>query len=706
MPFDLVFNSSVPGSSVSSPTESLPTANGQGGAFTVIQHPSDPIAGEAVQFYVQGISGWSVTDAHVELGVAYDFGDPGSVFETGGGLSDNANYARGWAVAHTYDTPGTYTVTVVMAKAGGDSTQITRTVTVRDPDTIAWDVDLTVSNQAQFDALRNQAWGALNRITLADDAVFLVPGSANPYIGFGGASTYYVTRSGAGTNKPIVRGNGGPNDDYTAFRLNGSARGIFHGIRAEGGWDPVSLTAPNGYMNFNSWISSNTGSTASPSVSYHRCEGSGLQLFHVGLGANYHAGTMHFMATDCDVTNWHDYGLLGHFGGSISAAMAGNAIAQKPLALNLADGKTTQVGNAAEHGCLRIHNMRRVGIENNFLRSANGWSILPPDSATQPCIRLHQVGTTSEVDGSWYASISRNRAVGDANFVSYGSQSAGAPARVPGNCMVDGNVFDGGKQAYSGFVSVWGLAGLRCFNNVLVRHDLHHFNATTDFNCLHFRDGEGADTASQTGVSFTGFNSAIFLRQTTTQPATDNATTFEDDSGHPWTGTAWTQNGNLIYGPGLGNGASLPNYTLSEGDDFKLVAGSAAGIDAVSSGLIPAFDAEGNVRGATTNAGAHDTEVGSATNVAAPTIANPVIQTIASAGSPTVVGVVSLGSVSGLVDQVLFDVQWQVNGSNATDGLKEVYVDDEGENGTLTAIVGVANRGSGRVRATSNGVSI
>jgi PKD repeat protein len=74
------------------------------------------------------------TQAFHERGYVWDFGDPSSGTWATTGRSKNA--ARGPFAAHTFETPGTYTVTAVVTDMRGSSRKRTATISVEDPDVV------------------------------------------------------------------------------------------------------------------------------------------------------------------------------------------------------------------------------------------------------------------------------------------------------------------------------------------------------------------------------------------------------------------------------------------------------------------------------------------------------------------------------------------------------------------------------------------
>lgn len=77
-----------------------------------------------------------VNDRHIweEFLYEWDFGDPGS-----GSWSTNSrskNKAYGYTAAHVYETPGTYTITLIITTNTGDTLRYRQTITITDPETV------------------------------------------------------------------------------------------------------------------------------------------------------------------------------------------------------------------------------------------------------------------------------------------------------------------------------------------------------------------------------------------------------------------------------------------------------------------------------------------------------------------------------------------------------------------------------------------
>lgn len=724
-------NSNGPGpASIGKPVETYDGSPGSGTEdFTVSYYPTNPIEGEAVVFYITGTSGWSnVSNEYIEIDFKWNFGDPGAVYSLGGGGRDaNANYAEGRVVVHTYEGSGPKAIVINAYKADGATAQRTVNLTVQAQSAVSWDRDVYVSQSGNFsgfpaaggavshvsgwNALSNFNFGSNNncRITLRDDETFPVTLSNTVNIGTS-SNLYYIRRSGSGTNPPQVVAGGAANQRLQAFNMgNESARVIFNEVDTDGGWDPVQLTAPNGFMVFCQLNAPAGGST--PAASYHKCTARGLETFHSGKGNASHSGTVYIRMSDCDISDWYNYGAFGHFGGNLVGGTAGCRVAQNTLAINYHDQpvpKAFLVGTAADHGPFRIHYIEYWGNENNTVRSANGWSILGPTSATQPCFRYHTLNTAN-VRPDWVVNCRRNVCSGDANMVGYGSQSNAKPAIVPGHCIVAGNSMDAGKQNYNGFVSTWGLSGLKAFNNVFVQHNLHEAgNASANRNPGSFMVRSPSSPASaMSAPSHLLFNTFVNLRDTATEPLTQDFQMVRQDGGNPYTGPAFSDINNLIHCPGLGNGGSFPDYTVSPGNDFQLVTGSPNGINAASGGLVPALDFNGVQRSQSgTNTGAHDTEAASVSTPPAPSISSPGISRIVSMGSnPRKYAVTDLGTLNN-TQPGIFDIQWRVNGTNVPGGAGPVEVYEDAASGTLTARVGVTNRSGARDTTISGGQSI
>jgi hypothetical protein len=101
---------------------------------SIVATSSSGVAPLAVYFDASGSTSTATTNPFAELSYSWNFGDPSSGLYSPTGKSKNLAY--GPLVAHVFESPGTYSVTLTIEDADGTIATDGVTITVTDPDTV------------------------------------------------------------------------------------------------------------------------------------------------------------------------------------------------------------------------------------------------------------------------------------------------------------------------------------------------------------------------------------------------------------------------------------------------------------------------------------------------------------------------------------------------------------------------------------------
>lgn len=726
------------------------------GTITVQAWPSDPMAGETVYFWISAVSGFSVADPYEELDFEWDFGDPGSTYSVGGGgFGTDANRMNGWNVAHVYTGDGAKTVTVSARQHGisGTTGQSTVNFNVTALDNISWTkvywVDFgEVSGTPDFTgATAEDSVNTHISSAAALQATSATTNSRNRYIFKKGETftwdqasisisnalrTSVGSRTGFGTGaNPQIISNRTGYDNYVFYAFSGGDDRRFSAwaIDMEGGYDPSTGTASPGTIGLVSTIYSTTQGHLN-SVSAYQCVASGCVQFMNGRGGSVPTQGRVFMGwVDCDISDWSNFG-AGSGANCKMAALIGSRVMQNPLAMMNDDAKPETYPQAADHGPWRLNGLERAVAFSNKLANSGGWSPALESSEIQALIRYMVDGP--QYDDLVVTNTQENIGYG-ANFLRMGATSPASDSDTLENrCrhIVDRNKHHQGRQKVS-FVDT-SVSGFYIRNNMYYLANCSQYVSGLSLVFLDYPDG-----ASQLAQFFTqpcvvSFNTTFSdLSSASGGNGTWAATSLNpnntsyggtvlevglDFNWHTEGATVPTVENNVVYVPNHSNAASFNTGPISRAELGKPVTGNAA-INAVSSGTIPVRDIDGNLRGATTNAGAFDTVDAVDAGVSAP--ANSVAPTIAELASfPGQFSPTSFGTWTNWSDgsQYLFDITWAIGGTTVTRAVtgsptwKQVTLIESKTNqnpltGTLTATLTATNTSGSRVSATSPGIA-
>ncbi|MDG4649636.1 hypothetical protein P6F26_14420 [Roseibacterium sp. SDUM158017] len=683
---------------------------------SVSRYPADNVLpGEVVIFFVTGVSGWVGND-HEDLDFEWNFGESGATYEVATDLpgGQNADVEFGRVVSHAYTTTGVKDVSVTVRAHG----QVVKTLnlpafTVQDPDTVAWDHDIyvdfgEVSGTPDFIGAP-VAGGGVRHIWSIEglQAVPILPGQSTR-ISFKRGETFtwnasavdvpgraYVTsaRFGAGARPKAIGGPGvttGTND-LTFFNpgTTSGSRFAVYGMDFDGTYDPVT-----GRHNGSGHCEVvNTQEASGGGVlyrSFFRSAATGMRFYYNSTGTFQQVvsnALTYVGMCDVDVRDWSNYG-SGQFGGWSRIGITGCNFIQNPLAL-LRDDKKDSLTEAADHGPLRLTVSDYLGVCNCNLFSSTGWSTYGDDNAVQPCLRVYPAYEIPD-DGikpftMTVVNIQRNRGTSN-NFLNFGRNrddvaglDAGYMPRCA--CVVDRNEFSFQRQN-NGYFVVTSMSGVYVRNNVVYYPDSYS-SANRNNRVL------SVSTPNTTQWSFEDgyFTDPVVLAFNTV--VSDRSNASGGASGRPlelvkvpeeegaWLGAPITEAHNVVWARNHPNAGDFTDYTpLDRAELFRPVTGSAA-IDAVSSGKIPVRDFAGNLRGANTNAGAHDTESASAGTVPAPVNATP--PTIAALSAfPGEYYVSDAGDWSNwsLFDRYAAEWQWRHDGTPVTESFLNFWSED------------------------------
>lgn len=701
--------------------------------FTISMSPSFTVLpGEAVHFFADDFSGLTAGDEFDEIDLEWDYGDPGSTYDTGGADDNNANRSYGLYGMHAFMSDGSYTVTCTARNKAGTTWQETLSVTVEPLSAVTWDHDIyvdfgEVSGTPDFTGAPAEGGGVVHISTISALTAINVTGD-NVRVHFrrgetfmwedswlmGDANLFYATSFGSGARPIIIGGVTGNIGQAFEIKDRTNIRLICLDLECDGGYDPVTcdFTRVGQTFLFSLSQTSNFDPTVGERwISHTKCYIHGVYRAHSGSGGTNVTQSDTFLAAfDCNIADWYDYGFST---GNAKCAALGCHILQNPLA-TIRDGKTGVIPGAADHGPARFNGVRWMTIENCRLGSHSGWSNFAREQLVQACVRFHPVGTgTYETRGNMQRCITAGSYLIDAGAISDNEVTAIGRTRL----LVQRNTLYGNKQS-RGMVRMT-ISGAYIKNNVMQRSDLGSGGYSPGNNALRLKTTSPGlhDTETYTRPMVFTFNTCISDRTNAGSREGNDFAEYAVESGGTgsWDGPLTVEN-NIIQADGHTNGGTFTDYKpISRGDDFKPATGSAA-INAVSSGDIPVRDRAGNLRGATTNIGAHDTSVVSETVVSAPT--NSVVPTIAALAAFTgehVPG--SLGTwanVDEWYEDYRYEPLWQVDAADAenlsSENIRHIHTLIESDlldgTGTLTLGIARSNRSGSRLLATSIGQTI
>lgn len=146
---------------------------------------------------------------------------------------------------------------------------------------------------------------------------------------------------------------------------------------------------------------------------YHRVRVSGFNAWDIAKSDDVVR-----IFSDCEVTNWQDYGIFGSDGRRMTLAILGGDFHQKANALSGNDHGTGQSNFANltnRHGPIRINTVRDLYVACASFFSRNGWSSrfgpgqgnTAPPTTVQPCFRITQEASGTPINYRNYSAFDR-----------------------------------------------------------------------------------------------------------------------------------------------------------------------------------------------------------------------------------------------------------------------------------------------------------
>lgn len=319
----------------------------------------------------------------------------------------DASRLFGSNVAHVFETPGNYRVSVIAVDpAALTEARNSITFTVADPEQLYANANtFYIHPQGNFTAAPA---GALNFSSLSD-AFNAARGKTHPlrimleddqtYLGsdirtYGNMPSILLTRSGTGVDRPRISYDfANPTGEKAIFRDTGHGRQgerqfTMNGLDFFAGWDPVTETFdPAQPLAIDLMFHSGNDSTNETTARFflaHKCKARGFKN-------TWRSGHTRRLYSEVDVSDWQDYGLFindkEHMG------VIGSSIVQNPSARSGGDKNNPPTNN--NHGPLRMSSNIRTVLDGNEFFSRNGWSAIGDGEGNnyrseQPCIRWNQ----------------------------------------------------------------------------------------------------------------------------------------------------------------------------------------------------------------------------------------------------------------------------------------------------------------------------
>ncbi|MDG4650129.1 hypothetical protein P6F26_16900 [Roseibacterium sp. SDUM158017] len=636
-----------------------PDPGGGDGAVTisVSRYPTGSVLpGEAIMFFVTGVTGWAGDD-HEDLDFEWNFGDSGAEFTvaTGlpGGPSSNVEFGR--VVSHAYTTAGVKDVSVTVSAHG----QVVKTInlsafTVQNPDDIDWQNDLYVSFAGDFTGV--PAEDIPNGIRRVSDVATLTGTNwqGPTRIRFRRGETYiwgasscsttgraYVSNFGAG-NRPVVRSAPaatlGTNQlDFFDPGTAANSHIAIYGVDFDGTYRAPSATYDDG--GYCVVFGTNPNQAAANATQYRSL----FQVSTTGMKETYSSDgayrnirpdvLVYFCGADLDIKDWYNYGITA-MGGWTRLAITGCNLKQNRDIILRGDHILGDLTDTPSHGPMRISIMDYFGVTNCNLWSASGWAASGiAFQAIQPCIRALPPYSTTDGSKPFTRSvinIQRNHGIANDFLVVGRNRDVKGEVGITfprSACVVDRNFHQGTRQVRPNLIGS-STSGIYARNNVIYLPNVYAQGGGVKYEIF----GVGMpDDGTLNWAYEPGFFEDPYI-------AEFNTIISDLDVNHPgtakpleligqtssWRGPPIRHENNMVYAPNHVS-VTINDVVVTPPDDtpfdrtqnFRPATGSAA-IDAVSSGKIPVRDFAGNLRGATTNRGAHDAESVSAGTVAAP----------------------------------------------------------------------------------------
>ena len=613
-------------------------------------------------FFAARPQGFGGARPSIELAAKWSFGDSGTWSELGNDFAPGAdrNVAYGFNTGHTFETPGTYTVTVEVTD-GSTTVSESIEITVDDPD-----VFFSGSSTAVFAADGDFTGAPTGAVQFTDLGTFF------DEIFNGGGHKRYLFKRGevidASTAPSFpggsIKGNVSGRDTLDPpwqpqiGAWGSGARPVIHNLgffaqRLFAGQhitfrdlelgDPLYEASGNGTNTF----PVDTGITIFPDstepepwkvlATVHNCKVDGTEI-----GIQTQSGGVSLVVTNCHVTNWQNFGMF--VVPSNNSAVRGCRIEQSVDA-STGDGQKEPGTGGIEwpdHGPIRLTPQTgpdRYGaaVSQNRMFSRNGWS--SEGQAHQPCIRFN----TGQIADVW-GSIAANQLEGGWSMLD-AVGSADPPLRAV-NLQIVGNYMLGtaNTQAFTTLAQT----GVGFYDNICVKPAVPSEFHPGNFEWVYWNQYSGSDNGAEDVLCRVANNTFVDLRT----DAMDSGKTFNRDpaANSPAPAPTNVQVSNNIYHEPNRSPADVPYAPLTlapaeatplyDASRFNGVltdattgtpAGTAAGyrplggsaaLDAAGGFAFP-LDIAGTPRDATPSLGAYET-AGTVADTAAPVLSQVV----------------------------------------------------------------------------------
>lgn len=703
--------------------------------FTVTTYPVQPYAGQAFMVLIDGKGPHSVAspieeDSIDKIFIEVDFGDSEAEFPvysygtTFNGRTRYPNKGYGPRTGHAYKTPGTYTITVRSWAAQGSINTQTHSITVLDPDDVAWDHDYYIDLNGSSTGMPTEA-GAVEHI-LSYAALFALSSSHTPSekvrFNFRAGTTHtlattgeasvlrlraalnYVQTFGGSDNAVLEVTATTPNDTVRVFLMSNSDLSlIMRDTKIDGKYDIANGQFPQGRVD---GVFSSHGNAL---VSAFHCDFLGVQN---GLSlSNVEAEVTRFVGfIGCNAADVHNFGLA--FVAEATYQVVRGCTAFAPRNQKRGDGKGATQNDFPDHAFVRLQKYEHISCEQNWLGIGGAWSALGSDLFIQPAFRIH--GHQNTAPG--VACIMFNDTVGG-SLVQFGNHTVGNGIATTqlNRGLVVGNSHDSPLMWGIG-IYTQGAGGVYAYSNVFFTpKGSVAWNSSTKRIFVQNERGSTTDDAVWELPNRIRHNTFVCdndAGEYADVTGTDVEEWASDDVG----ASAWiTAEYNLLSGDAFQNAGSItPMSQLARGDQFRPITGTAAAT--LVSDVPPInFDRTRNTTGVSQSPnGAHGVAGADASVMAPAWSSAPTIGLLT--GHGTVLGVTDVSGLAG-DGQIILEYNWKVDGVNVGDDrrwLPVQYLDNStypnvdgtqigySSGDSLTCEVVAVNRAGTRVSSTSN----
>ncbi len=366
---------------------------------------------------------------------------------------NNPNVAYGKKVAFHFPDPGTYQIDLWAVDRSGGTGNASTTIVVTDADSLypgtntvcysndpgeTWAGEKPGCQRAtSFSALQSAINAATGPLRILFRRGQTVSEDTRLQVSSGSQWLSHVGAWGSGAKPVLVPRRSG--FLFEVKNTNPVTQFTIADIRFQGGWDAASETGLPGNTPFY-WLENLTDCLYTVS----RCEFDGME--NVWFSTRDSAGIV--IVADCVATNWRDYGTYIHGSPNQRFALIGSRFQQNVDAQNGNVDGAGKNGFYNDHGPVRITEMKHAYIACCDLFSRNGWSVLGPDNADQPCLRLNSRQTQA---GN---SLIVERCVCEGGYKVVTMEGHdGSIEEYPGNFLLDRVLMIASAKTYEGFVT-------------------------------------------------------------------------------------------------------------------------------------------------------------------------------------------------------------------------------------------------------------